>query len=135
MHRISHKQSTRARALLVSVATTVLDAGLFALCTVLLAGALPLLLARWCCGAAGAVANFSLNRSWTFQARDRAVLGQAARYALTSLAAITLATVAWWLLRLATGWDPRLLHLLSLGLIWLVFTFPVMRRWVFRPAA
>ena len=123
--------STRTRSLGVSLVTTALDAGLFALCTVFFAGGVALLAARWLCGALGAVANFSLNRAWAFHSGGGSVLGQAGRYALTSLVAITLATVVWWLLRLATGWDPRALHLLSLGLIWLGFTFPVMRRWVF----
>ena len=131
---ISH---TRKRSLGVSLLTTVLDAGLFALCTLFFAGGAALLLARWLCGAVGAVANFSLNRAWAFDARGAGVLRQAGRYALTSLLAISLATAVWWLLRLTTGWDPRALHLLSLGLIWLGFTFPMMKRWVFRapPAA
>ncbi len=122
----------RLRSAGVSLATTVLDAGLFALCTLFFAGGIALLVARWLCGAVGAAANFSLNRAWAFETRGRGLLGQAGRYALTSLVAISLATLCWWLLRLATGWDPRALHLLSLGLIWLGFTFPVMRRWVFR---
>lgn len=121
----------RRRALGVSLATTLLDAGLFALCTLLFAGGAALLAARWLCGAVGAVANFSLNRAWAFDADGQGLLGQVGRYAVTSLAAISLATAVWWLLRLTTGWDPRALHLLSLGLIWVAFTFPVMRRWVF----
>ena len=125
--------SIRLGSLGVSLVTTVLDAGLFAVCTLMFAGGAALLAARWFCGAAGAAANFSLNRSWAFNSTsdDRSLLGQAGRYALTSLVAISLATVVWWLLRLTTGWDPRILHLVSLGLIWLGFTFPVMRRWVF----
>ena len=122
----------RLRALGVSLCTTALDAGLFALCTVLLiSGSGAMLAARWWCGAIGAVANFVLNRKWAFDAGDRPVWAQAGRYALTSLIAVTLATGVWWLMRAGTGWDPRLLHALSLGLIWLGFTFPVMRRWVF----
>ena len=120
------------KALGVSLATTVLDAGLFALCTLFFAGGAALLAARWLCGAVGAAANFFLNRAWAFDAGGEGLLGQAGRYALTSLAAISLATAVWWLLRLTTGWDPRMLHLLSLGLIWVAFTFPVMKRWVFQ---
>ncbi len=123
---------TRLRSLGVSLATTALDVGLFALCTLFFAGGAALLAARWLCGAVGALANFSLNRAWAFEgARGRGALGQAGRYAVTSLLAITLASAIWWLLQLTTAWDPRALHLLSLGLIWLSFTFPVMRRWVF----
>ena len=121
----------RLRSLGVSLVTTVLDAGLFVLCTLTFAGGAALLAARWLCGAVGAAANFSLNRAWAFDAQGRGLLGQAGRYAVTSLVAISLATAVWWLLRLTTGWDPRMLHLVSLGLIWISFTFPVMRRWVF----
>lgn len=121
----------RRRSLAVSLATTALDAGLFALGTVVLAG--PALVAmRWISGAVGAAANFSLNRAWAFRGPGGCVARQAARYAATALAAVTLATLAWWALRAATGWDPRLLHLVSLAGVWFAFTFPVMRAWVFR---
>lgn len=121
----------RRRSLLVSVATTVLDAGLFALGTLVLAGP-ALVAARWASGAVGAAANFALNRTWVFRPRDERARGQALRYAAAAACAVTLATGLWWLLRSATGWDPRLLHLASMAAIWLAFTFPVMRDWVFR---
>ncbi len=121
----------RLRCLGVSLLTTALDAGLFALCLLTLAGR-TLLVARWVCGAVGAVANFALNRGWTFDA-GRAGTGrrQLCRYALTAAAAVTLATAIWWLLGLCCGWDPRLLHLLSMALVWVGFTYPLLRRWVF----
>jgi putative flippase GtrA len=122
----------RRRSVLVSVATTALDAGLFALGTLVLAGP-ALLAARWGSGAVGAVANFVLNRRWAFRARGTRAAPQFGRYSVTALIAVSLATAVWWGLRLATGWDPRLLHILSMAAVWLVFTFPVMRAWVFRP--
>jgi putative flippase GtrA len=124
----------RRRSLAVSLATTALDAGLFALGTLFLVG--PALLAlRWLSGAVGAVANFSLNRAWAFRGPGGHAARQAGRYAVTALAAVTLATLVWWALRAATGWDPRLLHLASLAGVWLVFTYPVLRAWVFRERA
>ena len=124
----------RCRSLLVSVATTVLDAGLFALATPLLAGP-ALTAARWGSGAIGAVANFALHRRWAFRARGEPALPQLGRYAAAAGAAVPLATLVWWLLLAATGWDPRLLQLASMALVWLGFTFPILHRWVFAPHA
>jgi putative flippase GtrA len=124
----------RLRSLAVSLVTTVIDAGLFAVCAALLCG-LTLVWARWVCGAIGAVCNFALNRAWAFRARRALVLPQLGRYGLMAILSVSLATLVWWLLRLTTGLDPRLLHLMSLGLVWLCFSFPMLRGWVFRPAA
>lgn len=120
----------RVRAVSVSLSTTALDVGLFALCTLALVGP-ALVAARWTCGAVGASASFVLNRTWTFRARQSPVAGQLGRYAVTALCAVTLTTALWWGLHRLTGWDTRLLHLLSLALVWLVVTFPLLRGWVF----
>lgn len=122
----------RLRSAGVSLLTSALDAGLFALATLLWAG--PVLLhARWLCGLAGAAANFGLNRAWAFGGARSAPLGPQARaYALTAALSITLATACWALLRTLTPWDPRLLHLLSLAAVWLCVSFPLYRAWVFQ---
>jgi putative flippase GtrA len=134
----------RLKSLAVSLVTTVIDAGLFAVCAALLPSAfrlptpdcgLTLVWARWACGAIGAICNFTLNRAWAFRARRALILPQLGRYGVMALASVSLATLIWWLLRVATGLDPRLLHLLSLGLVWLCFSFPMLRGWVFRPGA
>ena len=120
---------TRLRSMAVSVLTTVIDVGLFALCTLLLVGmALPF--ARWICGAIGAVCNFLLNRRWVFGARGSG-WSQASRYGATALISVTLGTLLWWVLWRLTGLDPRVLHVASLALVWLAVTFPLLRRWVF----
>jgi putative flippase GtrA len=124
-------KSLRIKSLLVSLLTTVIDAGLFALSTLILVGAW-LVWARWVCGALGAVCNFVLNRRWAFHARHPGWGRDLGRYALTATASVTLATAVWCGLRAATGWDVRLLHPLSLGLVWFAFTFPMLRGWVFR---
>jgi putative flippase GtrA len=120
---------------MASLASTAVDAGLFCLCTLLVAGGTALLVARGACGAIGAVSNFMLNRCWVFRARSGrtdGIWGQAGRYAVTALAAVSLATLVWWLLRRTLGGDPRLLNLFSLALVWLCFTLPMQRAWVWR---
>lgn len=123
--------SLRQRAALTSVASTVVDAGTFSLLTLFLVGP-ALLVARWSCGALGAVTNFGLNRAFAFGARDHPLGPQALRYGVTAAVAISTATLLWWSLRRITGADPRLLHLCSLAIAWLLVTFPLLRGWVFR---
>lgn len=124
---------TLGKSVLTSLGTSALDVGLFALASTFVGG-LALLLARWLTSAVGALANFAINRRWAFAASDaeHAKLSrQAARYGCVALVSITLGTASWWLMRQLTPWDPRLLHVLSLALVWLVFTFPALRGWVF----
>jgi putative flippase GtrA len=125
---------TRLRSLMVSLFTASGEALLFALLTLVLAGSTPLLVARWICGLIGAAGNFMLNRIWAFRAGGGRVYSQAGRFALIALTAVCLATLVWWLVFVSTGWDPRLVHLLSMALVWLSFTFPLLRGWVFRRA-
>jgi putative flippase GtrA len=123
---------TLARSLATSLITTALDAGLFALCAAILPAPV-LVFARWISGAVGAVANFAINRRWSFGARAAgdAVMAQAARYAAAATVSVTAATALWWVLEQVTGWDPRPLHLVSMALVWPVVTYPLMRGWVF----
>ncbi|MFC1654443.1 GtrA family protein [Myxococcota bacterium] len=124
-------RSTRIRSLAVSLASTALDFGLFALCTFLVAGFTALAAARWITGALGAGCNFALNRAWAFRSTDTNVFGQAWRYALAAASAVSMATILWVLIHSSTGWDPRLVHLVSMALVWLGFTYPLLRGWVF----
>jgi len=125
----------RLRSLAVSLATTGLDLGLFTVCSLVLVGGTTLATARWICGAIGAVCNFALNRAWAFGRGREGPWIQLCRYAAVAATAVSLATALWWALFVLTGWDPRLLHVLSLGLVWLGFTFPMLRGWVFRSRA
>lgn len=120
------------RSLAVSLLTTLLDFSLFAACTLVLVGGTALCGARWICGAVGACCNFLLNRVWAFDARSGSAWSQAARYAITAAVSVTLGTILFALLRLITGWDARVLHLASMGLVWACFSFPLLRGWVFR---
>jgi putative flippase GtrA len=127
-------RSTRVRSLATSLISTALDFGLFALCTFLLAGFTALAVARWITGALGAGCNFALNRAWAFKSTDGSMFGQAWRYALAAVSAVSMATLLWVLIHTLTGWDPRLVHLVSMALVWLGFTYPLLRGWVFAKA-
>lgn len=122
----------RRRCLCASLVSTAVDAGLFALASLVLAG-VALVAARWSAGFLGAVTSFGLNRLFVFRRRDEPLWRQATRYGVTALLAVSLATALWWALARTTPLDVRLLHLLSLGAVWLAFTFPLLRRWVFAP--
>jgi putative flippase GtrA len=128
--------TTLSRSAASSIASTALDAGLFALAT-LTFGGLALVAARWITGALGAIANFALNKRWAFAERSspakatRAQVAQGGRYALVALLSVSLGTGLWWLLHALTGADPRLLQLLTMAVVWLLFSYPLMRRWVF----
>lgn len=110
------------------------EIAVFALCTVLIAGGSALVVARWVCGLVGGVGNFLLNRLWAFGAARAPARGQVARFAATALTAVSLATACWYVLYTLTGWDPRLVHVASIVIVWMTFTYPVLRGWVFRPA-
>ena len=120
------------RSLAVSVITTALDVALFALCTVTLAKH-HLTAARAACALVGALANFALNRAWAFRHWYSGPASRLGRYAVTALTAVVIGTALWHLLWHTTHADPRLLQLISMALIWALFTFPMFRAWVFRP--
>jgi putative flippase GtrA len=123
----------RVRSLLVSLLTTAIEVTLFAVCTFLWFGSTTLVVARWLCGTLGAGCNFILNRAWAFRDDRSCVARQMGRYAVAALVAVSLATFLWWSLFRLTGWDPRLVHVLSMAMVWLGFTYPMLRGWVFRP--
>jgi putative flippase GtrA len=119
------------KSLAVSVCTMTLDMSLFALCFALIhsTGTL-LLLARFFCGALGALSNFLLNRRLAFRS-EGSPLEELGKYAIVAASAVTLATLLWWILDRQTAIDPRVLHPLSAALVWLGFTYPMLKKWVF----
>lgn len=126
----------KTRSLLVSVATTALDLTAFAICVAFAHGAwMTLVIARWMCAVLGAGCNFALNRKLAFRDHAGSASDQLKRYAIVALGAVTLATCVWSMLRVMTGLDARLLHPLSAAIVWLVFTYPLLRRWVFSTPA
>ena len=124
--------STRRRSLTASLITAGTELVVFAACAALLGGK-ALLAARWLVGASGSSANFVINRRWAFARRDTPKRQQGTRFALATVAAVSLATAAWAGL-VHLGVDPRVAHVGSMAGVWLVFTYPLMKTWVFRPA-
>ena len=125
---------TRRRSLLVSLLTASLELMVFCGCSVLMAQR-TLVAARWLVGAGGATVNFVLNRRWAFGRRDVSSRRQGLRYAVTAFSTVCLGTFIWWLGLISTHWDPRVLHMLSMIIVWLTFTYPMFKRWVFQTPA
>lgn len=129
--------TTFLRSLVVSGFTTALELSLFGLGFAFGAAAGGrLVLLRWGAGLVGAVANFALNRNLVFAPASKVGTktrhSSAIRYAVTALTAVTLSTILWETLVALTRLDVRLLHPVSMAVVWLIFTFPTMKRWVFR---
>lgn len=108
----------------------------FAACAVVIVGP-GLVGVRWLLAAATAVARFFLNRHWAFAARDERKRAQGLRFALMSLASISLGTLAFAaLLWLVPGDEGALgavaVQLVSMSAVWLCFTGPATVGWVFR---
>ncbi len=124
----------QTKSMIASGATAGVEFAAFWVCALTWGGA-ALAAARWGIGAAGAALGFALNRRFAFGERAEPKRAQGARYAVVSLTAVTLATGLFAVLGRAVSLDPRWLHAVSTLLVWRGYTFPLMRRWVFREAA
>ena len=121
---------TQKKSLLVSILTAGCEIIVFGLFASILFGPL-LIAARWMVGATGATANFVLNRRWAFETRDQSASQQATRYVATATLGVSLATFLWWIIVQSTGWNPRAVHVGSMMAVWLGFTYPMFKLWVF----
>lgn len=121
----------KKKSVLVSVLTGSGELAVFSVCSFVLVGP-ALLAARWLVGATGASVNFVFNRRWAFEATHERKRAQSARFAVTALLAVSLGTTLFWAAGVLTHADPRALHGLSMGTVWVAFTYPMMKRWVFR---
>lgn len=81
---------------------------------------------------AGALTNFSLNRSWTFAGIQGNVVGQAVRYVLVSLLTFLCLRGVLWLLIERLHVDMRLAWLPGKLLAFLLVSYPMQRWWVFK---
>lgn len=129
MHRRGFLQSFTLSQLAASVAT-VLDFGLlFTLTEVLHAW---YVLATALGAALGALANFWINRQWSFAATHRGWSGQAARYAVVSTASMLLNAGGVWLVT-ELGHLHYAISVLIVSLaVGVAFNFPLQRHYVFR---
>jgi putative flippase GtrA len=82
--------------------------------------------------AMGAVANFLLGRHWVFRgAGGRAAVGQAARYALISLASLVGNTMGEYVLHERWGVQYQLARVVVAVIVSVVWNFPMQRHFVF----
>ena len=88
------------------------------------------LAARWMIGATGSTANFFINRRWAFEAHTGGRT-QATRFAVTVVSAVTIASLLWWVALNLSHSDPRIVHVVTMMTVWILFTFPMMKHWVF----
>ena len=125
---------TRTKSMLASGATAGAELAVFAAVATTAAGP-ALAFARWLIGVAGAGLGFALNRRYAVEPTDEPKRRQGARYLACSVSAATLATGLFAVVMRGGGLDPRLVHVGSTLLVWRGYTFPVMKRWVFRRGA
>ena len=122
---------TRKKSIAVSLFTAGLELLALKACTVALMGPI-LLVMRWLVGAVGASLNYLLNRRWAFRARHESSTTQGARYAIIAVSGVTLGTITWWFaLKMTTLSSPGA-HVLSMVAVWLLFSYPMFKHWVFR---
>jgi len=124
--------NTQTRCGVVNAATAGAQLVVFTVVAAFVGG--PVLVGmRWLLGSATAIARFFLNRTWVFGATEERKRVQGLRFALMSLASVTLGTFAFAiLLALAPEWlHPLFVQIASMGLVWVGFGYPVTRGWVF----
>lgn len=81
---------------------------------------------------AGAIANFVINRQWTFSATAQSAWVQALRYAAVSLLTfLCLRGLLWWLIEVL-GMGMRIAWLPAKILAFVVCSYPFQRYWVFK---
>jgi putative flippase GtrA len=84
--------------------------------------------------ACGAVTNFTLGRTWIFNARAGSLGGQAARYAVTSATSLGLNTLGEWLLHGVLGVPYVAARAVVAIVVSLGWNFPMQRWFVFAGA-
>jgi putative flippase GtrA len=129
----AHPRGTFSRSLLTSIFTTALD---FATLTGLveLAG-VNYVLATWLGTVLGSLSNFTINRVWAFDARDRPPTGQFARFLLVQAAASVLHTVGVWVFTRFFGLPYQVSKIVISALVYLGWNYPMNRCFVFRRPA
>ena len=125
-----HRKGTFPRSTITSLFTTALDFGT-------LTGLVELLgvnyvLATWLGSVVGSLSNFTINRVWAFDARDRPGTGQFARFVVVQAGATLWHTLGVWLLTRFEGLPYQASKLVIAALVYLVWNYPMNRWFVFR---
>jgi putative flippase GtrA len=125
-----HRKGTFSRSTITSIFTTALD---FATLT----GLVELLrvdyvLATWIGSVVGSLSNFSINRWWAFDARDRPGTGQFLRFVVVQAAASLWHTLGVWLFTRFAGLPYQASKIVIAALVYLGWNYPMNRWFVFR---
>lgn len=128
-----HRRGTFSRSALTSLFTTALDFGTLA-GLVELAG-VNYVLATWLGTVVGSLSNFTINRVWAFDARDRPPTGQFARFLLVQVAASFLHTGGVWFFTETLGMPYQVSKIVISVLVYLGWNYPMNRWFVFRRPA
>jgi putative flippase GtrA len=128
-----HPRGTFSRSLLTSLFTTALDFGTLT-GLVELAG-VNYVLATWLGTVLGSLSNFTINRVWAFDARDRPPTGQFARFLLVQAAASGLHTAGVWVFTRFLGLPYPVSKIVISVLVYLGWNYPMNRHFVFRRPA
>lgn len=118
------------RAWLASVLATVIDYGLFTVLVEVLGVYTGT--SRALSAAAGAVANFTANKLWTFKTQKTSLLVEGPRYAAISLTSLLLNTGGVILLTEGLRWNPLLAAAVVGVVVSVGWNLPLHRLWVFR---
>lgn len=122
-----------ARALVSSVLATSADAALVGAFAMMLADVpLPAATAAGCL--LGALVNFTLNRRWAFDAQSGSITQQASRYGFVSFTSALLNAGGVAVVALLPGVPGLVAWLLVRGTVFVVWTMPLYRDYVFAPA-
>jgi len=125
-----HRRGTFSRSALTSLFTTALDFGTLT-GLVELAG-VNYVLATWLGTVVGSLSNFTINRLWAFDARDRPPAGQFGRFLLVQAAASLLHTGGVWFFTDLVGLPYQASKLIISVLVYLGWNYPMNRWFVFR---
>ncbi len=126
-----------ARAAVSSLAATIVDGVFYQLMLAFLtrAGTASAYVTAALVGAvAGAVTNFVLNRYWAFRSKGKRIWVQGTQYAVGSLLTLLLLEAFLWFLIEKVGLDARVAWLPAKVVVWIAFSYPFQRVFVFAGA-
>jgi putative flippase GtrA len=128
--RTGHRKGTFSRSALTSVFTTAIDFGTLTGLVELVG--VDYVLATWIGTIVGSLSNFTINRWWAFDARDRPGSGQFVRFVVVQAVASLWHTLGVWLLTRFLGVPYQGSKLIISAVVYLGWNYPMNRWFVFR---
>jgi putative flippase GtrA len=124
--------ATFSRSLVTSLLTTALDFGTLVGLTEL--AGVNYVLSTWIGTIVGALANFTINKAWTFHARDMPAVPAMARFVGVQAGSSGLHTTGVWVLTRFARLPYPVSKLVIAAVVYLTWNYPLNRWFVFRPA-